>query len=365
MEKTEVGEVIKRLRRAKNVTQEQLANFIGVSTPAVSKWESGISYPDISILPVLANYFSVTIDELLNYRSELNESEIIDIINECQNLFSTESIENAIELCEKYIKKYYSDYRLKLKLIDVYTLSCMNLTDISKREKVVKRAIEILEDIVGNTKDIEIKELALAQLSTQYMFINNLDKAEEALKKIYKPSINPSVMLPLIYMEGGKIEQAKKIMQENLNNALNEAIISSLSLSIAYYNYKPDMKKEEIDFVKANKYYELALEISNGVYEGRMNYSIYYNLAHLSIKQGKLDKCLDFIRKMINSIQEKDIVINSIWCFDSLDDLKLDIESNIFESTKKALETIKEEFDILQVNEEFKSILENIRILCN
>ncbi|RDY28102.1 XRE family transcriptional regulator [Romboutsia weinsteinii] len=76
MEKLQIGEVIKSLRRNKNLTQEQLANFIGVSTPAVSKWEKGLSYPDILILPKLANFFDVTIDELLDFKKGLNEDEI-------------------------------------------------------------------------------------------------------------------------------------------------------------------------------------------------------------------------------------------------------------------------------------------------
>ncbi|EKN40768.1 putative DNA-binding protein [Clostridium botulinum CFSAN001627] len=54
MEKLSIGEVIYRLRKEKGITQEQLANFIGVSTAAVSKWESETSYPDITLLPVIA-----------------------------------------------------------------------------------------------------------------------------------------------------------------------------------------------------------------------------------------------------------------------------------------------------------------------
>ena len=59
-----ISENIKRLRREKNLTQEALADFIGISFQAVSKWECGDAYPDITLLPVIANYFGVTIDEL-------------------------------------------------------------------------------------------------------------------------------------------------------------------------------------------------------------------------------------------------------------------------------------------------------------
>lgn len=62
MEKLAIGDVIHKLRNDKGIIQEQLANFIGVSTAAVSKWESGISYPDIILLPIIAAFLNVSID---------------------------------------------------------------------------------------------------------------------------------------------------------------------------------------------------------------------------------------------------------------------------------------------------------------
>lgn len=60
-----IGDVIKELRKAKGISQETLADVCGVSMQAVSKWENGQSYPDITFLPKLAEYFSVTMDFLL------------------------------------------------------------------------------------------------------------------------------------------------------------------------------------------------------------------------------------------------------------------------------------------------------------
>lgn len=58
-----IGEKIKQLRKARGVTQEQLANSIGVTFQAVSKWENGITLPDIALAPALAGYFGVTMDD--------------------------------------------------------------------------------------------------------------------------------------------------------------------------------------------------------------------------------------------------------------------------------------------------------------
>lgn len=60
-----IGSNLKRLRKERKLTQEDLAKFIGVSFQVISKWECGDSYPDITILPVLAKFFNTTIDEFL------------------------------------------------------------------------------------------------------------------------------------------------------------------------------------------------------------------------------------------------------------------------------------------------------------
>ncbi|MCP8382539.1 helix-turn-helix domain-containing protein [Clostridioides difficile] len=54
-------------RKEKGITQDELANYIGVSKASVSKWETGQSYPDITFLPQLATYFNITVDELICY----------------------------------------------------------------------------------------------------------------------------------------------------------------------------------------------------------------------------------------------------------------------------------------------------------
>ena len=66
MEKRTMGALMSALRKSKGMTQQDVADRLGVSNKAVSKWESGRGYPSIDSLKEIANYFSVTIDELLS-----------------------------------------------------------------------------------------------------------------------------------------------------------------------------------------------------------------------------------------------------------------------------------------------------------
>ncbi len=71
-----IGEKIKGLRKAQNVTQEKLAEYLHISYQAISKWENGLALPDITLLPKLANFFGVSADEWLNLKTAENEAEL-------------------------------------------------------------------------------------------------------------------------------------------------------------------------------------------------------------------------------------------------------------------------------------------------
>ena len=70
-----LGENIKNLRVAKGLTQEQLGYEMGVSAQTVSRWENSVTYPDITMLPTIASYFDVTLDELMGICKELDIAE--------------------------------------------------------------------------------------------------------------------------------------------------------------------------------------------------------------------------------------------------------------------------------------------------
>ena len=77
--KYSLGNKIRELRLHKQLTQEQLAQLCKVSSAAISKWEHDLSYPDITLLPILARIFHVSTDELLNFESEPSEEEIVEM----------------------------------------------------------------------------------------------------------------------------------------------------------------------------------------------------------------------------------------------------------------------------------------------
>lgn len=105
MRELNIGKCIIHKRKEKGITQEQLANYIGVSKASVSKWESGSSYPDILLLPELATYFNISVDELLGYSPQLTKEDIGKIYSELSHEFAVKPFDEVMEQCNKLIKK--------------------------------------------------------------------------------------------------------------------------------------------------------------------------------------------------------------------------------------------------------------------
>ncbi len=92
-----IAEAIRSLRRDRGITQEELANAVGVSTQAVSKWERGEGYPDITLLPDIADYFHVTLDALCGIDEQKKQRKIHDILCETERADYTEGVNIARE----------------------------------------------------------------------------------------------------------------------------------------------------------------------------------------------------------------------------------------------------------------------------
>lgn len=72
----QLGEIIRKYRKENNLTQEEVAARLGVSAPAVNKWENGVSLPDIMLLSPIARLFGISTDQLLSFQEDLTQEEI-------------------------------------------------------------------------------------------------------------------------------------------------------------------------------------------------------------------------------------------------------------------------------------------------
>lgn len=107
-----VGENIKRLRKQKGITQETLADYMHVSTAAVSKWERNETLPDISMVIPLASYFNVSTDEILGLDTAKNEEKIKQYLDESNRLAAIGKAHERFELITKAYSEFPNDWRI-------------------------------------------------------------------------------------------------------------------------------------------------------------------------------------------------------------------------------------------------------------
>ena len=128
-----IGEQIKNYRKTAGLTQEQVANYLGVSTPAVNKWEKGNTYPDISLLPALARLLKIDMNELFSFREELTDKEIGQIVKELSEV-SLDSFTKAFEIANKKIQEYpHCD--LLIYTVATVLNAALTLSDLNDEER--------------------------------------------------------------------------------------------------------------------------------------------------------------------------------------------------------------------------------------
>ena len=120
MNKLNLPDNIIRLRHEKKLTQEELADFMGVTKASVSKWEKGINTPDLLLLPQLAAYFDVTVDELIGYEAQLSGEQIRRKYAELSGDFASLPFADALEKARTLAHKYYACYPFLLQLSVLY-----------------------------------------------------------------------------------------------------------------------------------------------------------------------------------------------------------------------------------------------------
>ena len=175
-----LGLKIKELRKLNKITQQDLAEMLGVSYQAISRWENNITSPDITTLPVLANIFNVTVDYLLDVNINNNDILIKEIYDAYWSLTNEEKWHEAKLLLEEKIKLYPNSYFLKDKLLNVY----YRLMFDNDKELYQDKIIKLANDIMHNSLIPEFKFSAIQSLIFIYESQGNFEKGKELLELV-------------------------------------------------------------------------------------------------------------------------------------------------------------------------------------
>ena len=180
-----IGANIKKLRLDKGLTQEQLADILGISTAAVSKWEAKNTYPDIAMLIPLAQIFNVSLDELMRYDETKVQEEIAVVLRDYKRLCVEGKHNEASAIIIQARQKYPNDFQIMSKYIVDITRSLQGLQD--NQEEV----LILCDTILSNCNQDKLRYVAIqvkakvlhacGETESAIELLSNLPKAQAAL----------------------------------------------------------------------------------------------------------------------------------------------------------------------------------------
>ncbi|QVK17018.1 helix-turn-helix transcriptional regulator [Mycoplasmatota bacterium] len=286
-----IGEVIKRLRKKQDVTQEKLAEYLGISYQAISKWENGVALPDITLVPTIANFFDVSIDELFTQDEQNKDEKIKEYENENKRLRNIGDMKGSIQLMREALKEYPKNYQLTLGLAN--SLRSYNATDEQEKESkekgYIEEAIALCERILEDCTNDEIRQGAIQILCYSYPEFDKKERAIELANLMPNLCISKEKLLEHIYSGDDRIKQ----IQENILSFLN-----FMSSNLLTFSYGKNLSLEEkIQCVEAAKnLYNVIFYDDNTLFYSCRLRRIYCRLAELSCAIGKCDNGIKYLK---------------------------------------------------------------------
>lgn len=213
MKEINIGKKLMEKRRQKGLTQKDLAEYIGVSKASVSKWETNQSYPDITLLPQLASFFNLTIDDLMGYSPQMSKEEIKKVYYRFCKDFAEKNFDTVIEDVEKTIKKYYSCFPLLVQMAALIINHHMLSKSKEQSRCLLNRAVVLCQRVKDESEDVFLCKDAIALESVCYLMLNEPENVIKLYGETIMPMDNSTEALANAYQLMGKVEKAKETLQ--------------------------------------------------------------------------------------------------------------------------------------------------------
>ena len=227
----QIHEIIRTRRTALGLTQEQLAGKLGVSAPAVNKWERGNSYPDITLLPVLARTLRVDLNTLLSFQEDLTETEIAEFLNRLYEVSRTEGCGAAFSLAEEKLRQFPNSDALAYSAAGLLEglLTLFPGTDETARPGREDFVAGLYEQ-AAQSADPKIREWATYTVASRCIARGDLDRAEALLDQISNTHRDKRELLSALRRKQGRTEEAWTLLERELFDRAHGIQTTLLSL---------------------------------------------------------------------------------------------------------------------------------------
>lgn len=310
--KLNLSENLKRLRKDRGITQEELAGFIGVSYQAISKWERDEGYPDITLLPSIASFFNVTLDELIGMNEIQNGEKRDNFLLTARKFSSEGKLGDCISTLREGLRSFPNDFHIMLDLA-VFLDGFGDSAEEHKKNR--NESVKLFERILEFCTDNQIRNKA--QSCMCYSLWRNGEK-ETAIKIARElPTLysTAETTLPKFLSGQEKIEFCQSTIQK-----LHWHFWWLIACMIDG-DYYTDMEKIEL-LKKSIAFYEVIYEKADYAFSHTRIGDAYANIAELFLSNGRieeglinLEKCVDHciaFDTLPDSLKFESLLVNSL-----------------------------------------------------
>lgn len=215
-----ISKNIRAFRKQRGLTQEQLAEVLGVTTGAVYKWESGLSFPELPMIVELADFFDTSVDALLGY--EMKDNRLEATVTRLQEYRRSKDRDGLAE-AEKALKKYPHSFQIVSESAALYRAFGFDSGD----KALFRRALELLEQsrlLLSQNEDPQISEQTIyGRIAQTYLGLDETDKAI-ALWKAHNADGVYSPRIGHILAQNDRVEEAVPFLSEALAKLLSDLV---------------------------------------------------------------------------------------------------------------------------------------------
>ncbi len=221
---------LKQLRKAKGVKQEELADYLRVTYQAVSKWERGEGTPDIMLLPKIARYYNISIDQLFGLSEEMEQEQIAKYIEQSVAYRNISNSGDDLKLWEEAFNEYPSNYLVMTNLVEALYFEDHD----ANKAKIIEYGNEVLQ----NSRDYVLHYRVLRRLCLTYIFSGQKEVAHEYILQL--PDYIMTKGQLLLYLLDG--EALIKQIQMNFHDLLDQIMINFEKIPESFYYGKSELK---------------------------------------------------------------------------------------------------------------------------
>lgn len=365
-----LGENIKKFRFEHDLTQEQLADVLGVSPQAVSRWENGSTYPDIELLPAMAGFFEITLDELMGMADFQDEKQLQQTYDAYSVNASKGLVWENMELMRQALKRFPNNERLRFNLMhNLYKIwdgacdSRGNCLAPEERQAYLQEAISLGERLLAHCTDSYIRNSTTSLLAYMYHDAGDTPRAIQIAEKL--PNLwSCRTNLMSHFYEG---EERRHHLQWALDDYVTAMLLNIKKLADLNYKNPALTIAQRIDMLQRGIHvFETLFDEGDYLFHNCAMAQFHRYIAAMAVQIKNYDLTLDYLEKAAecaiayDTLPEK--AMHKSLLFDTMEYNVLNTSKNYtFSSCYELLDRMKKNrYDPIRQDERFQAIVEKI-----